>query len=75
MKRIVIPLVFVYVASVFISVLVRGTIAMMKYCDPKQIGDGRIYLTYTSTSLSFIKRSQDRNSKRAGTASRSGAHL
>jgi hypothetical protein len=31
------------------------------------IGDEKVYLTHTSTPLSFIKRSQDKDSNRAGT--------
>ena len=33
----------------------------------KQVGEERVYLTYTCTSLFIIQRSQDRNSNRAGT--------
>ena len=47
------------------SVLVRVSIAVMKHHDPKQVGEERAYLAYTSTSLFIIERSQDRNSSRA----------
>jgi hypothetical protein len=33
----------------------------------KQVGEGRVYLAYTSTSLFITKGSQDRNSNRIGT--------
>jgi hypothetical protein len=33
----------------------------------KQVGEERVYLAYTSILLVIIKRSQDRNSNRAGT--------
>jgi hypothetical protein len=36
---------------------------MTKY----QVGEEKVYLTYTSTLLFFTKGSQDRNSNRAGT--------
>ena len=39
----------------------------MKHHDQKQIGEEKVYLAYTSTSLFIIKGSQDRNSSRAGT--------
>jgi hypothetical protein len=47
------------------SVLVRVSIAVMKHHDPKQVGEERAYLAYTSTSLFIIKGSQDQNSKQS----------
>jgi hypothetical protein len=48
-------------------VLVRVTIAMMKHHDQKQLGEEKVYLAYTSTLLSIIEGSQDRNSNRPRT--------
>jgi hypothetical protein len=45
-------------------VLVRVSIALIKYQDQKQVGEKRVYLTYTSTSLFITKGNQDRNSSR-----------
>ena len=41
-------------------------IAVLKHHDQNQLGGGR-YFPYTSTLLSIIKGSQDRNLNRAGT--------
>ncbi|EDL22577.1 mCG147769 [Mus musculus] len=38
----------------------------MKHHDPRQVGEEKVYLAYTSTALFIIERSQDRNSNRAG---------
>ena len=43
------------------GLLVRVTNAMMKHCGHKQLGEERVYLIYTSTSLFIIKGSQDRD--------------
>ena len=40
---------------------------MIKHHDQTQVGEERVYLAYTSTSMFIIKGSQDRNSKRTGT--------
>jgi hypothetical protein len=37
----------------------------MKHHDQTQLGDQRVYLAYTSTSLFIIERSQDRHSDKA----------
>jgi hypothetical protein len=50
-----------------IFVLVRGAFAVMKHHDQKQLGEGRVYLAYTSIPQFIIKGNQDRNSSRAGT--------
>jgi len=42
------------------SCLIRGSIALMKCHDQKQVGEERVYLTYTSTLLFIAKGSQDR---------------
>lgn len=41
-------------------VLVGLTVAGMKHCDQKQIGEERTFLPYTSTSLSITGGSQDK---------------
>lgn len=51
------------------SVLVRVSMAVMKHCDQKQIGEGRVRLT--STSLFMIGRSHDRNTSRKEPGGRS----
>lgn len=40
---------------------------MMKLSDPKQVEAERVYLAYTSASLSITEENQDRNSIQAGT--------
>jgi hypothetical protein len=40
---------------------------MINTMTKKQVGEGRVYSAYTSTSLFITKGSQDRNSSRAGT--------
>jgi len=40
---------------------------MMKHHDQKQVGEVRIYLTYTFASWSITEGTQDRNTTRAGT--------
>ena len=52
---------------VFCDVLVRVTVAVMKHHEQKQLGKGRVYLAYASTSLFIIGGSQDRYSSRVGT--------
>jgi hypothetical protein len=47
--------------------LARVTIAVMKHYGPKQHGEERVYLVYTSTSQFIIKGSQETDSNRAGT--------
>jgi hypothetical protein len=37
---------------------------VLKHHDQKQVEEERVYLAYTSTSLSIIKGSQDRNFSR-----------
>jgi hypothetical protein len=44
-----------------VFVLVRVTIAVMKYCDQKQVGEERVYLAYTSTSYFITEGSRGRN--------------
>jgi uncharacterized protein Veg len=39
----------------------------MKHQNQKQLGEKRVCLAYTSTSLFIIEGNQDRNSNRAGT--------
>jgi hypothetical protein len=39
----------------------------MEHHDPKQRGEGRVYLAYISTSLFITEGSQDRNSSKEGT--------
>jgi hypothetical protein len=39
----------------------------MKHCEQKQIGEERVYVAYSSSSLFFNEGSQNRNSSRAGT--------
>jgi hypothetical protein len=50
----------------FLLVLVRVTIAVMKHHDQKQIGEERVYVAYASISLFITKGSQDWSSSRAG---------
>ena len=38
---------------------------MIQHHDQKQLGEKRVYLAYSSTSLFIIKDSLDRNSKQA----------
>ena len=40
------------------------TIAVMKHCDQKQVGEESVYLAYTSTALFITEGSQDRNSNK-----------
>ena len=53
--------------SLFPMPLSWGTISVMKHHDQKQLGEERVYLTYSSTSLFIIERSQDRSSHKEGT--------
>lgn len=46
---------------------VSVTITVIKHNDQKQFRKKRVYLAYTFKSLFFIKESQDRNSRGAGT--------
>jgi hypothetical protein len=48
-------------------VLVRVSIPAQNIVTKKQVGEERVYSTYTSTLLFITKGSQDRNSHRAGT--------
>jgi hypothetical protein len=50
-----------------VTVLVRVTIAVMKYHDQSNLEGKWVYLAYTSISLFIIKESQDKNSNREGT--------
>jgi hypothetical protein len=47
--------------------LVNVTLAVLKHHDQKQLEEKGVYSTYISTSLFIIKRSQDRNTNKAGT--------
>ena len=49
------------------GVLVRISIALVKYHKQNKVVEERIYLAYISTLKSIIERSQNRNSNRAGT--------
>ena len=42
-------------------------IAVMKYCEQKQVGEEKPFLASTSTSPFIIEESHNRNSNRAGT--------
>jgi hypothetical protein len=48
------------------TILLRVIIAVRKHYDQKQIGEERVYLPYTSTSMFFKGGSQSRNSSRSG---------
>jgi hypothetical protein len=49
------------------TVLARVFIPAQNIMTKKQVGEKRTYSNYTSTLLFITKRSQDRNSYRAGT--------
>lgn len=54
-------------SDLILCILVRVTLAVMKHCNQKQLGEQRIYSAYTSTSGSTTEGSQDWKSKRAET--------
>jgi hypothetical protein len=49
------------------AVSVKVNIAELKHHDQKWLGEERVYLAYTSTSLFIIEGAQGRNSNRVGT--------
>ena len=49
------------------NVLVRVSIAVMKHCDQRHLGEKSVYLAYTFRSLFIMGGSQDRSSNRAET--------
>jgi hypothetical protein len=55
-----------YFCIFFVSTCLRLTIATVKHHDQKQVGEERVYLAYTSTSLQSTEGSQDRNSDKQG---------
>lgn len=62
---------FLHVQCCFLSltyafVLVRVSIVSVKHMTKKQVGEEKVYSTYTSTLMFITKGSQDRNSHRAG---------
>ena len=59
-----------YLVLLYISVLVRLAIALMKHQGQNQVGEGSVYLTYISILLLIIEGSQEGNSNRAGAGGR-----
>lgn len=52
--------------SNWFGVLVRVSNAAVKLLTKIQVGEERVYLTYTSIQMFIIEGSQDRNSNRSG---------